>query len=44
VAPEPFKALAADGKTDLFALIWRPLKFREPVESGITAATPLPIL
>jgi dipeptidyl-peptidase-4 len=44
VAPEPFKALAADGKTDLFALIWRPLKFREPVESGITAATPLPVL
>ena len=24
VAPEPFKALAADGHTELYALLWRP--------------------
>lgn len=26
-APEPFRAKAADGKTDLYALIWRPTNF-----------------
>jgi dipeptidyl aminopeptidase/acylaminoacyl peptidase len=26
-APEPFKAKAADGKTDLYGLIWRPTNF-----------------
>ena len=26
-APEPFKAKAADGQTDLYALIWRPTNF-----------------
>ena len=25
--PEPFKAKAADGKTDLYGLIWRPTNF-----------------